>query len=155
MSSLSQIAANRSNAQFCAGPTTEAGKENCKMNALRHGLTSKQVVLPHESQEEFEELLAAHRKEYAPASLTEQDLLHELVIAKWRLARARRVESEYFVQVFESESSDAALAGLIASEDGKGFQKIQRYVTAADRAWRRALKDLQQTQSARHSCPLR
>jgi len=149
MSSLSQIAANRSNAQFCAGPTTEAGKENCKMNALRHGLTSKQVVLPHESQEEFEQLHAAHRKEYAPASLTEQDLLQELVVAKWRLARARRVESEYFAQVFESSAGDAALASLIASDDDKGFQKIQRYLNAAERAWRRALKDLQQTQAAR------
>ena len=148
MSSLSQIAANRSNAQFCTGPTTQAGKESCKMNALRHGLTSKQIVLPHEDREGFERLLTSHRREYDPASPTEEDLIQELAISQWRLLRARRVESEYFAQVFES-SSGTTLAALIASDDDKGFQKIQRYLAAAERAWRRALKDLQQAQSVR------
>ncbi|HLJ14173.1 MAG TPA: hypothetical protein VKV15_06725 [Bryobacteraceae bacterium] len=92
MSSLSQIAANRSNAQFCTGPITEAGKDNCKMNALRHGLTSKQIVLPHEDHEEFERLLASHRREYDPVSPAEEDLIQELAISRWRLLRVRRVE---------------------------------------------------------------
>src|SRR5579872_48006 len=147
MSSLSQIAANRSNAQFCTGPTTQAGKKSCKMNALRHGLTSKQIVLPHEDREGFERLLTSHRREYDPASPTEEDLIQELAISQWSLLRARRVESEYFAQVFES-SSGTTLAALIASGDDQGFQKIQRYLAAAERAWRRALKDLQ-VQSAR------
>jgi len=58
------------------------------------------------------------------------------------------VEPEYFAQSPES-ATGSALASLVASANDKGFAKIQRYLAAAERAWRRALKDLLQTQSAR------
>ena len=118
------------------------------MNALRHGLTSTQIVLPHENREQFELLLTGPHDEHAPASPTEEDPVEELAISRWRLVRTRRVESEYFAQSPES-ATDSALASLVASADDKGFAEIQRYLAAAERAWRRALKDLVQTQSAR------
>jgi hypothetical protein len=43
-----QIEANRRNAQQSTGPRSEAGKRTSSLNALRHGLTSRMVVLPTE-----------------------------------------------------------------------------------------------------------
>ncbi|MEO7146109.1 MAG: hypothetical protein ABI165_21655, partial [Bryobacteraceae bacterium] len=91
MSSIDQIEANRRNAQFCTGPTTVAGKDASKMNALRHGLTSQQVVLPYEDPAQFHQVLAELRDEHAPAAPSEEDFVEELAIAKWRLLRARRI----------------------------------------------------------------
>src|SRR5262249_50109860 len=44
MTSLKQIEANRRNAMKSTGPRTEAGKEQSRRNALRHGLTAETVV---------------------------------------------------------------------------------------------------------------
>jgi hypothetical protein len=41
-----QLEANRRNAQQSTGPRTEIGKKTSSLNALRHGPTSRIVVLP-------------------------------------------------------------------------------------------------------------
>jgi hypothetical protein len=46
MSSDKQVAANRLNAQRSTGPRTPAGKARVSFNALKHGLTGREVVLP-------------------------------------------------------------------------------------------------------------
>ena len=38
-----------------------------RLNAVKHGILSKEAVLPHESKDEFEDLLAQYEKELAPA----------------------------------------------------------------------------------------
>ena len=43
--SLKQIAANRRNAQKSTGPQTPAGRAVSKMNALKHGILSKEVLV--------------------------------------------------------------------------------------------------------------
>ena len=49
MASPAQLAANRRNAQKSTGPRTAEGKKRASLNALKHGMTAKTVVLPHES----------------------------------------------------------------------------------------------------------
>ena len=53
MATLKQIEANRLNALKSTGPKTEAGKASVKLNAMKHGLLSKQVLLPEDSESEF------------------------------------------------------------------------------------------------------
>ncbi|MGH9664916.1 MAG: hypothetical protein ACRD9L_10875, partial [Bryobacteraceae bacterium] len=167
MSSAAQLEANRRNAQLCTGPRTEAGKEVSKFNALRHGLASAQVVLPHEDRAAFEELKAALIAEHQPAGPTEQLLVVQLAETWWRSLRAHRVESEYLTQVALApgdaavapgpvgrpqrirRTGDAALAEAVVSERDNAFAKIQRYVTAADRAFRNTLNELRKAQHAR------
>jgi hypothetical protein len=53
MSSQRQIEANRKNAQLSTRPRNADGKARVASNALKHGLTARQIVLPHESSEDF------------------------------------------------------------------------------------------------------
>ena len=55
MSSERQIEANKLNAQLSTGPRTIAGKQKIASNALTHGLTGKQIVLPDENPDDFDE----------------------------------------------------------------------------------------------------
>jgi hypothetical protein len=48
--------ANRINAQRSSGPRTELGKSRSKMNALKHGLSAKKIVIGDEDPKEFETL---------------------------------------------------------------------------------------------------
>src|SRR5579863_1249270 len=60
--SEAKLAANRANAHLSSGPVTDSGKQIVSQNAVRHGLTGKFQVMPDESQEDFDELLAGYRR---------------------------------------------------------------------------------------------
>ena len=55
MTSEARIAANVANAKNSTGPRTESGKERSRMNAVKHGMTAKTLLLPDENPDEFRE----------------------------------------------------------------------------------------------------
>ena len=50
------------------GPITPEGKARSSQNATTHGATSQQLILPGESQQDFDNLLANLTKEYQPST---------------------------------------------------------------------------------------
>src|ERR1700757_3268620 len=99
MISDKQLEANRRNALKSTGPKTGEGKARSSMNALRHGLTAAQAVLPHENEDDYEKIREGMLESYAPENPAEQALVEELVIAYWRLMRMHRVETRYWDQL--------------------------------------------------------
>src|ERR1700730_7204350 len=98
MASQQQIDANRRNAQKSTGPTTPEGRAAVRHNALKHGLTAEVLIPSMEEQPEFDRLCDAFETEYLPVGPTEESLLENLVAAKWRLGRARKEETGFFVK---------------------------------------------------------
>jgi hypothetical protein len=93
MATNEQIAANRRNAKKSTGPTSPAGKAAASMNNLRHGLSARTIILPGETQEEFDEILAGLQQEYQPQSSSEHYLVREAAVAHWKLGRAAAYEA--------------------------------------------------------------
>jgi hypothetical protein len=91
MSSQSQIAANRQNAQLSTGPKTEIGKAKSSLNAVKTGLTGRTVLLPSDDAA-YEAHLARFFKEYAPANENEQALVQSIADTEWRLLRIPALE---------------------------------------------------------------
>ena len=87
MASAAQITANRANSQLCTGPRTDAGKERSSQNALKHGLFSRRAVLPHESQEEYDAMLAEMTDHYQPVGPQDSNFVREVVDNYWNLQR--------------------------------------------------------------------
>ena len=54
------------NALRATGPRTPEGKAIASQNSLKHGLTARQVVIPGESQEDFDNLLASTAADRKP-----------------------------------------------------------------------------------------
>ena len=79
--------ANRANARHSSGPRTESGKRRSSRNALRHGLTAQNAVLPTEDPEAYQRHVQQFLDEYAPANATETQLVHEIANTAWRLNR--------------------------------------------------------------------
>src|SRR6476620_5419129 len=76
------------------GPSTPEGKARSAMNALRHGLRSRQFSpLPEEDPAEWAEHLADSRRDRAPADPTEDKLVTALAVAMWKEIRADRTEA--------------------------------------------------------------
>ena len=92
-----QLAANRRNAQKSTGPRTPAGRAVSKMNALKHGILSKEVLVcglkRKESAREFSALHQRFRDDRQPEGPVEEMLVDQIVTAHWRLRRALTAES--------------------------------------------------------------
>ena len=96
MTSERQKAANRANARHSTGPKTRKGKAVIRLNALRHGLLTRDVVLPGEDAEGFEDLWNQVRANLSPVGPIEEFLVDRVVNAMWRLQRLARAETAFF-----------------------------------------------------------
>ena len=96
MTSERQIAANRANALHSTGPRTPEGKAAVRNNALRHGLLARDVVLPEEDLDAFEDLLNQVRADLSPVGPIEELLVDRVVSFMWRLGRSVRAETALF-----------------------------------------------------------
>ena len=96
MTSERQKAANQANARHSTGPKTRKGKAVIRLNALRHGLLTRDVVLPGEDAEGFEDLWNQVRANLSPVGPIEEFLVDRVVNAMWRLQRLARAETAFF-----------------------------------------------------------
>jgi hypothetical protein len=100
MSTEKQIKANRLNAQSSTGPSTPGGKARTSMNAVKHGLTARQIVLPSEDQDEFDSFRADLFSSLNPQSAFEAVLVERIVTTAWRLRRIPMLELAFFQRVY-------------------------------------------------------
>jgi hypothetical protein len=86
-------AANRRNAELSTGPKTASGKAVASKNALRHGLLSRQVVLPDEDPAEFEDFRRRLMDDLKPTGELETVFAERIMLGAWRLRRVVRLEA--------------------------------------------------------------
>jgi hypothetical protein len=96
MTSFRQIEANRRNARLSTGPATEEGKQKCRQNAVRHGLTAETVIDALEDAEDYAAFEIAITADYDAQSAVERELVLRLASLLWRLRRATAIESGLF-----------------------------------------------------------
>jgi hypothetical protein len=144
MSSERKIITNRENAKRSTGPKTEAGKAISSRNNTRHGLAGDRVVIETEDPAKYEALRSDLMLAYKPANTSESILVEEIAQCFWRLQRARDIESETFN--LSGGGSDPVLAFGMAAED---LDRVRRYMTTIERAWHRAMQQLERMQALR------
>jgi len=108
MTSEGKAEANRRNAQKSTGPKTPEGKRAVRLNALRHGLLSKEVLLPGEDRETLGDLGERLWAELQPVGELENLLVDRVVAAVWRLRRIGRVEAGIFALELYGELAERA-----------------------------------------------
>ena len=84
---------NPKKAARSTGPVTKEGKKNSSKNALKHGLLSKETLMPGESAEELDALRKAMMAQLEPQGAIEEALAERVVSNLWRLRRLLRIES--------------------------------------------------------------
>src|SRR3974377_2347583 len=89
-------AANQANARRSTGPRTPEGKAVVRLNALRHGVLARDVVLPGEDADAFEDLWNQVRANFSPVGPIEEFLVDRVVNSMWRLRRLVRAETALF-----------------------------------------------------------
>ncbi len=108
MSSRKQRDANRRNALKSTGPNTVKGLAAAKMNALKHGLTAEEIVIPGEDGKKFDALLEMLRSHLEPVGPEEVLLVERVAACLWRLRRCYAVEAGIFSHEMARADRDAA-----------------------------------------------
>lgn len=144
-----QLAANRQNAQK-GGVKTSEGKSISRYNAIKHGLLSQEVILPHESEKDLKELGKRIRITIKPQNAVELLLVERIIANIWRLKRALRVEREMIEKELNStdfmgKSRDLSLGGIFQEDftNYDTFGKFIRYETSIERGIYKALHEIQ------------
>jgi hypothetical protein len=97
MTSNKQAEANRRNALKSTGPNTPEGKAAVRHNAIKHGLLSRDILIPGEDDATLKELGERLQDELQPAGEREGLLVEWITAAYWRLRYLGRVEAVIFV----------------------------------------------------------
>jgi hypothetical protein len=92
-----QLEANRRNAQKSTGPRTPEGRAVSRMNAVKHGVFSKEALVRglnfKENSRELAAMSERFRRELNPIGPVEEMLVDQMVTLQWRLRRVLRAES--------------------------------------------------------------
>jgi hypothetical protein len=122
MSSQRKIDSARANGAKSHGPITEEGRKPSSMNALKHGLTARTVVLSNENGDEYTVLLNSYVDNLEPIGPVEMDLVLEMVNAKWQQRRFSNIESQLFEEYMErAKKYDLPVGSHATVEQTAGF----------------------------------
>ena len=160
--SSQKIESNRRNAQLSTGPTSPAGKAASSRNALRHGLSTMTLtILPTEDPRDLDNLRSTIASEWKPQGDAETFLVDQMIAARWKLARLQRIEAEALDEMLEGNwcmdeedqrdhdalSADRHLVRQLGYRNNI-FEKLDRYTRATERAYSKAVKELQQLRAS-------
>ena len=152
-----QHLANKLNAQASTGPKSDAGKAISSQNAITHGLTSKQLIIPGEDPAEYEALRASLVQHYRPADEIELRMAENIAECQWRVRRLRAAEVAFYNRSIEeamTENPDLAPEDAMAlfftdKEYRRKMSLFLRYQSAVERAYDNAIKELEKERKRR------
>lgn len=142
-----QLKANQNNAKL-GGVKTKEGKDIIRLNALKHGLLTKEIFISGENREEFDNLVFSIINELSPEGEIDKLLAERIITNIWRLRRVLSIERN----AIEYNRNDQDL-GLFDNEKQKnrkkelkiidsGFiDKLLRYEVSIERSLYRAIRE--------------
>src|ERR1035438_7018813 len=159
MPSPAQYAANRLNAEKSRGATSPQGKARSAMNALRHGLTARVVVLPTEDIDAYQAFAKEIVDSLDAQTPVERQFAQTVADNQWRINRIRSIEDGMLgMGQFEaagnfdcpsSEIHSAMTAARVFRNDSKSFVNLSIYDQRLHRSMKESLRQLKELQTER------
>jgi len=136
--------------QHRGGPKTAEGKAIVAVNAVTHGLTSKELVLPGERKADLTALRQSLLADLNPVGSMETLLVERAALCLWRLRRVLRFEAGFMGNGFSGQPRHDPYGEFIAHFNvADKLVLLTRYETAIERSLFRALGELRAMQEAR------
>jgi hypothetical protein len=132
MTTPRKIASNCRNALQSTGPQTQEGKAIASKNATKHGLLSREILLPKEDPDALAELEQGLWEELRPVGPLENLLFQQIVISAWRLYRFAKVEAAIFSHHLYAESAERA-EQKVRSYEKSFYETLKEDITITDK----------------------
>jgi hypothetical protein len=143
------------------GNRTPEGKAASSLNALRHGLTGRVVVLPTEDMNIYRAFCKELMADLAPETPLERQYAQTFCDTQWRLNRARSYEDSMLalghfehadsLDVEDPQILAALTAAKVFRENSKAFVNLSLYEQRLQRAQKEALHQLEELQTKRRA----
>jgi hypothetical protein len=107
------------------GPKTSSGKLNASKNALKTGAYTAMIVLPGESEEDFQKLYEQFMNDLMPNDVAESAMVYELAGLTWKKLRLEKLEHAAFIRSIDSNLNikDLADEGIKINQRHEHFLK--------------------------------
>jgi hypothetical protein len=159
MPSPAQYAANRLNAEKSQGATSPQGKARSSMNALRHGLTARVVVLPSEDMDAYKKFSEEIVDSLDAQTPVERQFAQTVADNQWRINRIRSIEDGMLgmghfeaagnIDVGHPQIHAAFTAARAFRDDSKSFVNLSIYEQRLHRSMKESLRQLKELQTER------
>jgi hypothetical protein len=123
--SEAKLAANRANAELSTGPRSAEGKQRSSLNAMKHGLTGRTVVLPKENKEEYLAFAKRIVDSLDPETPVEEELAQCIADQYWRLRRVKAIE-DGLVEQGEATLQHFTTLGIYVQRIERGLKEAER-----------------------------
>jgi hypothetical protein len=143
------------------GPRTEEGKKKSALNATRHGLTGRVVVMPWEDMDAYMRFCAELMTDLAPETAVERQFAQTFCDTQWRLNRMRSIEDSMFalghveeagrIEVNHPQVHAALTAARVYRDDAKTFANLTLYEQRLQRTLDKSLHQLKALQAERRA----
>jgi hypothetical protein len=142
MATESQITANRINAQLSTGPRSDDGKVASSMNALRHGLASRGLIVLPGQEDSFEELETGLRAALNPIGILQETIFKCALESAWNLHRCRLAAAQLYLA-----ASDETVDPLLDDQNQAQHARIRKYARQNENSMHKSLRALAALQS--------
>ena len=119
MASKKQIIANKNNSKKSTGPVSKLGKLKSSQNSIKHGLTSKQLIIG-EDISQFENYRDRMTNELKPIGILQEEVVFKIIDTGYRLRRIGEVEAGIYNQEilhYEADDYKEVIASKIDFKD--------------------------------------
>ncbi len=124
MTLAAEIGGGTNRANKSTGPRTEAGKARSRMNAVKHGMTARVVLLPDEKPAEFRGWMTGYFDSLKPRNQLEIGQVERIAYLKWQLDRAIRAQSARLCE--QAHSGAEEKRNRVEQEVGELTRKLMR-----------------------------
>jgi hypothetical protein len=132
-----KLAANRRNALRSTGPTSIDGLKHSSMNRLLHGMCSSKILLPGESQADYDALKDAVTAVLAPCDAVEELLRDHAVDTAWYTRRGKNAANSRGTTIIrdlvngaaDAEAKEAERLAPLLDEDRDALRQLRRFPT--------------------------
>ena len=143
MTTPAQALANHANAQHSTGPRTDEGKATSALNATRHALTSRGLIVPLGLESAFTDLEETLRINLIPIGGLEETLFTRILECTWNLHRCRLAQAQLFEQAL-----DPSIDPLLENEQNEPkFARIDKYARQFENSMYKGMRELGKLQT--------
>jgi hypothetical protein len=134
------------------GPVTDEGKQRSSLNAVKHGLTASNPILPGDNLQTYNELVQGFASELNPVGAVESGLVRTIANIQHQLDRAAPLMEALDASQAQGEGGDqdAAIPDRAALEkQQKTYTNMAMLISRLRKVQETTMKQLQELQAAR------
>jgi hypothetical protein len=124
------------------GPKTTAGKMASAQNAIKTGAYSSLIILPGESEKDFQELEEQFVRDFSPEDVVAATMVHNLTVLTWKKLRAQKIEHAGLLRTLTANFASSEYYkfnyNAAISDPGRALASVDTMSQAEEEEWKLA-----------------